>query len=196
MQNFSLKDLPYSQDTLEGISAQVVEWHHGTHQQGYVNGLNTYTEKIQDMRDSGDFSGVGPVKDGLTHNGCGMYLHEMYWENMGGNGGQPSGALLNAITEIWGDFETFKQEFNATAKAAGGWALLVYWPRADSMDIVKVDKHDQGALWGAVPVMGVDVWEHAYYFDQGPDRGSYLDTYWANLDWDAVKERYSDVTGA
>lgn len=190
---FTLKDLPYSRDALDGISEQVVEWHHGTHQQGYVNGLNVYRDKIQEMRDSGDFSDVGDVKNGLTHNGCGMMLHEMYWENMGGDGGEPSGALADMIAETFGDFDTFKKEFTATAKAAGGWALLVYWPRGDMIDIVKVDKHDQGALWGAVPIMGVDVWEHAYYFDQGPDRGSYIDAYWDNLDWDSISDRFNDI---
>lgn len=195
MNQFELKDLPYEKDTLDGISGQVVEWHHGTHQQGYVNGLNTYLDKIQEMRESGDFSGIGPVKDGLTHNGCGMYLHEMYWTNMGGNGGHPEGVLMDAIQETWGDFDTFKAEFTATAKAAGGWALLVWWPRGNSLEIVKVDKHDQGALWGAVPVMGVDVWEHAYYYDQGPDRGAYLENYWNNLHWDRVEERFEDIRG-
>jgi Fe-Mn family superoxide dismutase len=196
MDQFMLKDLPYSTDTLDGISSQTVEFHHDTHQQGYVNGLNSYLETIQEMRDSGDFSGIGPVKDNLTHNACGMYLHEIYWATMGGDGGQPDGPLMDHIETVWGDFATFKQEFTATAKAAGGWALLVWWPRADSMDIVKVDKHDRGALWGAVPVMGVDVWEHAYYYDQGPDRGAYLDSFWDNLHWDRIADRFEDVRGA
>ncbi len=190
---FSLQDLPYSRDALEGISAQVVEWHHGTHQQGYVNGLNSYQDKIAAMRESGDFDGVGGLKDALTHNGCGMYLHEIYWKNLAGDGGKPSGALRDALEETFGSVETFRKEFTATAKAAGGWALLVYWPRGDMLDVVKVDKHDRGALWGAVPIMAVDVWEHAYYYDQGPDRGAYLDAYWDNVDWDDVAERYAEV---
>lgn len=195
MAQFTLKDLPYSKDALDGISEQVVTWHHGTHQQGYVNGLNSYNEKIQEMRERGDFDGIGPVKSGLTHNGCGMYLHEVYWGNMGGDGGTPGGALKEAIEEHFGSVETFKKEFTATAKAAGGWALLVYWPRGDRLDVVMVDKHDRGALWGAVPILAVDVWEHAYYYDQGPDRGSYLDAFWDNLDWDRIGDLYEEVVG-
>ncbi|MDY6769357.1 MAG: superoxide dismutase [Candidatus Nanohaloarchaea archaeon] len=194
MARFDLEDLPYERDALDGISEQVVTWHHGTHQQGYVDGLNGYLERIQEMRETGDFDGIGAVKSGLTHNGCGMYLHEVYWGNMGGDGGRPSGELLDALEETFGDFDTFRQEFTAVAKAAGGWALLVYWPRGDMFDVVMVDKHDRGALWGAEPILAVDVWEHAYYYDQGPDRGSYLDAFWDNIDWDAVAERFRQVS--
>ncbi len=194
MARFELEDLPYAKDTLDGISAQVVKWHHGTHQQGYVNGLNSYLETIREMRSENDFDGIGAVKGGLTHNGCGMYLHEVYWSNMGGDGGRPSGELLHALEDTFGDFETFRQEFSAVADAAGGWALLVYWPRGDMFDVVMVDKHDRGALWGAEPILAIDVWEHAYYYDQGPDAGSYIDAFWDNVDWDAVAERFEQAT--
>ncbi len=193
MTRFELEDLPYAADALEGISEQVVTWHHGTHQQGYVNGLNTYLEKISAMREEGDFSGIGPVKDGLTHNGSGMYLHELYWESMQGNGGSPSGTLKEQIEEDFGDVETFRQEFAAVAGSTNGWAILVWWPRGDMLDIVKVDKHDNGALWEAVPLLPVDTWEHAYYYDQGPDKGSYVDAVFENVDWSVVADRFAEA---
>lgn len=190
MQEFDLEELPYSRDALDGISAQVVKWHHGTHQRGYVNGLNSYMETIQEMRETGDFSGIGPVKDGLTHNGSGMYLHELYWESMQGDGGKPTGKLKDRIDKDFGGFKTFKKEFKATTGATNGWAILVWWPRAGVLDIVKVDKHDNGALWEAVPILPIDTWEHAYYYDQGPSKAPYVEAVFDNLDWEVLDRRY------
>jgi Fe-Mn family superoxide dismutase len=194
MHNIELKPLPYDYDELDpSISEQVVTWHHDKHQQGYVNGLQSYKKKIEKMRETGDFSNIRSVKQGLTHNGSGMALHELYWENMGGNGGRPDGAIAKQIKEDFGSFDTFKQEFAATAQASRGWAILVWWPRTESLEIVMVDFHDQFALWGAIPVLACDTWEHAYYYDRGPDGGTYVDEFFSVLHWDRINERFEDI---
>ncbi len=189
-----LQPLPFDYDALEDdISADVVEWHHDTHQQGYVDGYNSYLEEIESMRESGDFSGIRSVKQGQTHNGSGMYLHELYWEALDGDGGRPSGDLLRQLREDFGSFTTFKHEFQATAKAARGWAILVWWPRTERLEIVMVDFHDVHALWGAQPLLPVDVWEHAYYYDRGPNKQPYLDGVFNNVDWSFVADRLEEV---
>jgi Fe-Mn family superoxide dismutase len=193
--NAELPPLPYDYDALEpAISEQVLTWHHDTHHQGYVNGLNGAEETLAENRESGDFGSTPGALGDVTHNGCGHYLHTLFWENMDPNGGgEPDGALRERIEEDFGSYEGWKGEFEAAAGAAGGWALLVYDPVAKQLRNVPVDKHDQGALWGAHPILALDVWEHSYYYDYGPDRGSFIDGFFDVVDWDTVAENYHDV---
>ncbi|WP_459190657.1 superoxide dismutase, partial [Halosimplex sp. J119] len=174
--NPELPPLPYDYDALEPhVSEQVLTWHHDTHHQGYVNGLASAEETLADARESGDYSSTAGALGNVTHNGSGHYLHTLFWDNMSPNGGgEPEGDLADRIEEDFGSYEGWKGEFEAAASAAGGWALLVYDPVAKQLRNVAVDKHDQGALWGAHPILALDVWEHSYYYDYGPDRGSFI----------------------
>ncbi|MFW5929905.1 MAG: superoxide dismutase [Halobacteriota archaeon] len=192
MSQHELPELPYDYDALEPhISEQVVTWHHDTHHQGYVNGLNGAEETLADNRKSGDFSSSGAAIRSVTHNGCGHYLHTLFWNNMSPDGGgEPEGELRERIEEDFGSYDAWKGEFKAAASAAGGWALLVYDPVAKRLRNLVVDKHDQGALWGSHPILALDVWEHSYYYDYGPDRGSFVDGFFEVVDWDDVAEQY------
>jgi Fe-Mn family superoxide dismutase len=192
-----LPDLPYDYDALEPhISEQVLTWHHDTHHQGYVNGLNGAEETLAENRASGDFGSSGSAIRNVTHNGCGHYLHTLFWDNMHPDGGgEPSGDLRERIEEDFGSYEGWKGEFEAAAGEAGGWALLVYDPVAKQLRNLVVDKHDQGALWGAHPILALDVWEHSYYYDYGPDRGSFIDAFFEVVDWDEVAEQYHNTVG-
>jgi Fe-Mn family superoxide dismutase len=193
--NAELPPLPYDYDALEPhISEQVLTWHHDTHHQGYVNGLNSAEEILAENRESGDYSSTAGALGNVTHNGCGHYLHTLFWENMDENGGgEPEGDLADRIEEDFGSYEGWKGEFEAAASAAGGWALLVYDPVAKQLRNVKVDKHDQGALWGSHPILAVDVWEHSYYYDYGPDRGDFVENVFEVIDWDEVADNYENV---
>ncbi len=186
-----LPPLPYDYDALEpSISEQVVTWHHDTHHQSYVNGLESAEETLAENRESGDFGTSGGAIRSVTHNGCGHYLHTLFWENMSPDGGgEPDGEIRDAIEEDFGSYEGWKGEFEAAASAAGGWALLVWDPVAKQLRNLVVDKHDQGALWGSHPVLALDVWEHSYYYDYGPDRGSFVDGFFEVVDWDNVAEQ-------
>ncbi|PSQ32791.1 superoxide dismutase [Halobacteriales archaeon SW_12_69_24] len=192
-----LPPLPYDYDALEPhISGQVLTWHHDTHHQGYVNGLASAEETLADARESDDFSDTAGALGNVTHNGCGHYLHTLFWDNMDPNGGgEPDGSLRDRIEEDFGSYEGWKGEFEAAASAAGGWALLVYDPVAKQLRNVAVDKHDQGALWGSHPVLALDVWEHSYYYDYGPDRGSFVDAFFEVVDWDHAAREYEKVVG-
>jgi Fe-Mn family superoxide dismutase len=191
----ALPELPYDYDALEPhISEQVITWHHDTHHQGYVNGLASAEETLAENREEGDFSSSAGALGNVTHNGSGHYLHTLFWENMHPDGGgEPEGALADRIEEDFGSYEAWKGEFKAAASAAGGWALLVYDPVAKQLRNVKVDKHDQGALWGSHPILALDVWEHSYYYDYGPARGDFIDAFFEVVDWDNVAQQYDDA---
>ena len=187
-----LPPLPYDYDALEPhISEQVLTWHHDTHHQGYVNGLASAEETLAENRDADDFDGSASAIRSVTHNGCGHYLHTLFWENMSADGGgEPEGDLRDRIEEDFGSYEGWKGEFEAAASDAGGWALLVYDPVAKQLRNLVVDKHDQGALWGSHPILALDVWEHSYYYDYGPARGDFVDAFFEVVNWDKVAEEY------
>jgi Fe-Mn family superoxide dismutase len=193
--NPELDPLPYDYDALEPhVSEQVLNWHHDTHHQGYVNGLASAEETLADNRESGEFGSSAGALGNVTHNGSGHYLHTEFWNCMDPNGGgEPEGDLADRIEEDFGSYEGWKGEFEAAAGAAGGWALLVYDPVAKQLRNVKVDKHDQGALWGAHPLLAIDVWEHSYYYDYGPARGDFIEAFFEVVNWDHVAENYAQV---
>ena len=193
--NPELDPLPYEYDALEPhISEQVLTWHHDTHHQGYVNGLTGAEETLAENRANGEFGSSSAAIRNVTHNGSGHYLHTLFWENMDPNGGgEPEGALRERIEADFGSYEGWKGEFEAAAGAASGWALLAYDPVAKQLRNLVVDKHDQGALWGAHPVLALDVWEHSYYYDYGPDRGSFIDAFFEVVDWDKAADEYATV---
>lgn len=195
MTEYSLVELPYEYDALEpSISEQVIEWHHDTHHQGYVNGLNSAEEGLEEQREKDDYSSTGSLLNSFTHNFCGNVLHELFWKNMSPNGGgKPSGDLMAKIEEDFGSYEAWKKEFMAAAKSASGWALLVYIPREDELHNVAVDAHDDGAVWGAHPVLALDVWEHSYYHDYGPKRGDFIDSFFDVVNWENVEENYTEI---
>jgi Fe-Mn family superoxide dismutase len=193
--NPELPDLPYDYDALEPfLDEQVLTWHHDTHHNGYVNGLESAEETLAENRSAGDFGSSASAMGNVTHNGSGHYLHTHFWENMDPNGGgEPSGALADRIEEDFGSFEGWKGEFKAAAGSAGGWALTIYDPVANQLRNVPVDKHDQGALWGSHPVVACDVWEHSYYYDYGPDRGSFIEGFIDHIDWGYCEDQFDTV---
>lgn len=190
-----LVTLPYEYDDLEPyISEQVLEWHHDVHHQGYVKGWNAAENKLEKQREADDFSSTGSILRDFTHNFCGTVLHNLFWNAMSpGEGGEPAGDLRERIEEDFGSYENWKKEFKAAAKSASGWALLVYVPYSDELHNVVVDKHDNGAVWGAHPILAVDVWEHSYYHDYGPDRQEFIDSFFELIDWNFVRERFNEV---
>jgi Fe-Mn family superoxide dismutase len=195
--NPELPELPYDYDALEPhISEQVLKWHHDTHHQGYVNGLDGAEKTLAENRANGETDGTQSALRSVSHNGSGHYLHTMFWENMSPNGGgEPEGTLRERIEEDFGSYEAWKQEFKAAAGySAGGWALLVYDPVAKQLRNLAVQKHNDGALWGSHPILAVDVWEHSYYYDYGPARGEFVDAFFEVVDWDDVAENFEKVS--
>ncbi|MFB6292470.1 MAG: superoxide dismutase [Candidatus Nanohaloarchaea archaeon] len=195
VEEHGLMKLPYDYDALTPhISEQVLEWHHDVHHQGYVDGWNSAEAGLERQREEGDFSDTGSLLRSFTHNFCGNVLHNVFWNSMTpGGGGKPEGELMDRIEEDFGSYENWKNEFVEAAKAAGGWALLVYVPYSNELHNVAVDKHDNGAVWGAHPILAVDVWEHSYYHDYGPDRGDFIENVFEVINWDYVAKKYREM---
>lgn len=183
--------LPFSTDALNGISRQTTEWHHDTHYVAHVKGRNAVEKRIAEMREKDDFADIRAVKLSESHNASGQILHELYYAILGGDGAIDATLPVHAqIVADFGTYETWVQELKAVAGAARGWAVTC-WDSSDGrLHVYLVDGHDRGAVWGAQPIVAVDVWEHAYYYDHGPNRAGYVDAVLKNLNWKAVDAYY------
>ncbi len=189
------KPLPYDAGALKGISQKTIEIHHGKLYGGYVNKTNEISEKLGELRKSGKVEGnqvyseLRGLKLGETFARNGMYLHENYFAILGGDG-QPKGEVLKAIEEKWGSFEDFKNYFSACGMAARGWAILCWDMNERKLMQYNCDAQNHGGIWGAVPIIALDVYEHSYFIDTGSDRAAYIKAFFDNLNWDKIEEIY------
>lgn len=197
-----LPDLPYAHDALEPyIDAQTMEIHHGKHHQAYVNNLNNAIEgtELEDMPLEDIFKNMSQHPVAVRNNGGGHWNHDLFWKIMGPNGGgKPSDDLLAAIEKRFTSFEDFQEEFNraGATRFGSGWAWLIVddngelhitsTPNQDNplMDVAEVE---------GTPIMGVDVWEHAYYLKYQNRRPEYLNNFWNVINWDEVARRYTEA---
>jgi len=196
--NHEVKALPYAYDSLSGISKQVNEWHHDKHYAGYVAKRNEIEKKIAELKEkqgNANYSEFGEMKRRETFNASGQILHEIYYDIMGGDGSMDESLdVVKKIAADFGSIDAWKEDFKLTAMSALGWAILSYDPSDGSLHNFLVDMHNNGAVWGSSPLVPIDVFEHAYYFDYGPDRGKYVDAFLANLNWSKVNELYKHAT--
>ncbi|WP_449620291.1 Fe-Mn family superoxide dismutase [Robertmurraya sp. Marseille-Q9965] len=190
----TLPPLPYSYDALEPvISEEIMRLHHTKHHQSYVDGLNKAEKKLEDARKSGDFSLVKHWSRELAFHGSGHYLHTIFWSNMSPNGGgKPSGKLLKEIEKYFGSYEAFKMQFTEAAKAVEGvgWAILVWSPRARRLEVLQSERHMILTQWDTIPLLVLDVWEHAYYLQYKNERAKYVDKWWDIVNWNDVEQRF------
>ncbi len=190
-----IKLLPYAPDSLEGISQKTLEVHHGKLYAGYVNKTNEISEKLGELRKSGKVEGnqihseLRGLKLGETFARNGMYLHENYFAILGGDG-NPRGEILKAIEEKWGSFDEFKNYFSACGMAARGWAILCWDMNEKRLMQYNCDAQNHGGVWGCIPIVALDVYEHSYFIDTGSDRMAYINNFFANLNWDKIEELY------
>lgn len=194
MPPYQLPDLPYDYDALEPhIDARIMELHHDKHHRGYVDGANAAVERLEEMRETGDFGDVKAVKRDLSFNLSGHVNHTVFWENMSPDGGgEPGGELADAVEEDFGSFDGFRSDFSAAAKGVegSGWGMLVHDQVADRLLVIQAENHNNRAVQGSTPLLVCDVWEHAYYLQYENDRGEYVDAFWNVVDWDDVARRY------
>ncbi|WP_062184901.1 superoxide dismutase [Dysgonomonas macrotermitis] len=189
---FELIKLPYATNALEPvISQQTIELHHGKHLQTYVNNLNNLVPgtKYENM----DLVSIVKDSEGGVFNNAGQILnHEIYFTSFAPNaGGEPKGKLADAINTQWGSFENFKKEFNAAGAAVfgSGWV----WLAKDASGKLSIEKEPNGSnpvVKGLTPILGFDVWEHAYYLDYQNRRADHLAELWKIINWDVVSARY------
>jgi len=180
------------------ISPETSDWHYNTHHKGYVTFLNNIEnalETVDRAKANGNYSEIGELKRRFTWNHSGALLHDLYWEVMGGDGDPSKGTdIVKAIEANFGSFDNWKADFKACAIAAklSGWGLLVFDKLYSGRLInVVVDEHQYGAIWGGIPLIACDVFEHAYYHKDGPGRVKYIDNFLNNLNWARINERYN-----
>ncbi|MET1030912.1 superoxide dismutase [Domibacillus tundrae] len=190
-----LPPLPYAYNALEPvISEEIMKLHHDKHHQSYVDGLNKAELEMQKARKSGDFSLIKHWEREAAFHGAGHYLHTIFWTVMSPNGGgNPSGDLNRAITEAFGSFEQFKKHFSEAAKnvEGAGWAILVWSPRSHRLEILTAEKHQNLTQWDVIPLLVLDVWEHAYYLQYKNERAKYVDAWWKIVNWKEVERRFN-----
>ncbi|MBP3039008.1 superoxide dismutase [Bacillaceae bacterium Marseille-Q3522] len=190
----TLPPLPYSFNALEPyISEEIMRLHYTKHHQSYVDGLNKAEKKLAEARRSGNFDEIKALSRELAFNGSGHYLHTIFWNNMKANGGgRPSGALLTEIEKYFGSFETFKKQFSEAAKKVEGpgWAILVWSPRSRHLEILQTDSHMLFTQWDTIPLLVLDVWEHAYYLQYKNKKAEYVDQWWNVVNWKDVEDRF------
>lgn len=204
---WKLKARPYSDDEAKKllkdvVSPETTDWHYNTHHKGYVTFLNKIEaelEKADRASANGNYSHVGELKRRMTWNHGGTVLHDVYWDVLGGDGDISKGPeIAAAIEKEFGSVEKWKEDFKATAMAAklSGWAVLtldqLYSGRLLN---VLVDEHHYGAIWGGIPLISCDVFEHAYYHKDGPGRAKYIDNFLGNLHWGRINEHFKKYAG-
>jgi len=196
---FEVPALPYAYDALEPhIDKATMEFHHDKHHQAYVDKANAALEGTdfegREVRDALEHLTQlpGDKQDPLRNNGGGHYNHSLFWEAMSPDGGgEPTGDLAAAITEKFGSFDEFKKLFEAAgvAQFGSGWAWLAVI--AGELAVTSTPNQDSPVLKGNTPLLGNDVWEHAYYLQYQNKRPAYLEAWWNVVNWDKVAERYA-----
>jgi len=195
MATYTLPELPYDYSALEPhISATIMELHHSKHHQTYVTGANTALAQMAEARESGNLANINKLEKDLAFNLGGHINHSIFWTNMSPNGGdKPTGDLAAAIDEHFGSFDKFTAHFTAVALGVqgSGWAILA-WDAIGQRPIIVQLFDQQGNLpIGLVPLLMLDVWEHAYYLDYKNVRADYVKAFWNIVDWENVARRYA-----
>ncbi len=192
-----LPDLPFEYDALQPfLGEQTLQLHHGRHHRGYVDGLNQAEEELEGARRDDDFSRIRALCDAVAFNYSGHLFHSIFWTCMSPDGGgEPSGALAEQISKDFEDFPTFREQFLAATNAVqgSGWGVLGWQPLDHKLEIVQAEKHQDLAQWGIVPVMVLDVWEHAYYLDYQNERSRFTEAFFDVINWEAIGERFEQA---
>jgi len=198
---FSVPPLPYPSDALEPhIDKMTMEIHHGKHHNAYVTNLNKALESAPNLANKtveellANNRAIVPdaIKTAVRNNGGGHINHSMFWTILSkSGGGQPSGALADAIKSTFGGFDAFKEKFNAaaTTRFGSGWAWLI--KEGSKLDIYSTANQDSPVMEGKFPVMGLDVWEHAYYLKYQNRRPDYIAAWWNVVNWAEIEKRFA-----
>ncbi len=198
---YKLPDLPYAYDALEPvIDEQTMRIHHDKHHAGYVNGANNALKQLEAIRmGSGDAGLIQHWQRQLSFHMGGHINHTLFWSSMkpegAGGGGQPAGNLSNQIINDFGSFGHFTKHFTAAAtKVEGsGWGWLVYEPAAKQLMVLQMQNQQDLLFTGAIPLLGVDVWEHAYYLKYQNRRADYVEAFLRVVDWEEISRRFESA---
>ncbi len=200
-----LPDLGFDHDALEPhIDARTMEIHHGKHHQGYTNKLNNALEGRKDLH---GYTGVqllrglsavpADIRTAVRNNGGGYVNHSLFWEVIAPGGADaPGGSLASAIDDAFGSLDSLKEKFESAAggQFGSGWGWLAVSPFG-GLEVLSTANQDSPLIQGYTPILGVDVWEHAYYLNYQNRRGDYLSAFWNVVNWDVVGQKFKEVGG-
>jgi len=198
MADYTLPELGYDYAALEPhISATIMELHHTKHHQAYVTGANGALAAMAAARDSSDFTNINKLEKDLAFNLGGHVNHSIFWTNLSPDGGDtPAGSLASAVDDNFGSFEKFTAHFTATALGVqgSGWAVLAWDSIGQKLIIIQLFDQQGNLPAGIVPVLMLDVWEHAYYLDYRNVRADYVKAFWNIVSWSNVQQRFDAAT--
>jgi len=195
MAEYTLPELPYDYSALApSISGQIMELHHSKHHQAYVTGANAALTALAEARDSGALANVNKLEKDLAFNLGGHVNHSVFWTNLSPDGGdKPTGELASAIDDNFGSFDKFTAHFTAAAMGVqgSGWAALTWDSIGQNLLINQFFDQQSNFAAGTVPLLLLDVWEHAYYLDYKNVRADYVKAFWNIANWANVQDRFS-----
>ncbi|WP_100407130.1 superoxide dismutase [Bacillus solitudinis] len=190
----TLPPLPYKYDALEPYIAQeIMQLHHLKHHQSYVDGLNKAERQMEEARQTGEYDLLKHWEREAAFHGAGHYLHSIFWEIMSPKGGgEPVGQLATQINKDFGSFQKMKEHFSKAAEEVEGvgWAFLVWSPRSHRLEILQAEKHQNLSQQDVIPLLVLDVWEHAYYLQYKNEREPYIKNWWNVVNWPVVNQRF------
>ena len=198
MTEYTLPELDYDYAALEPhISARIMELHHSKHHATYVKGANTALEKLAAAREAGDFGSVNQLSKDLAFNLGGHTNHSIFWKNLSPEGGdKPTGELAAAIDDAFGSFDKFRAQFTAAANGlqGSGWAVLGYDSLGKKLLTFQLYDQQANVPLGIIPLLQVDMWEHAFYLQYKNVKGDFAKAFWNIVNWADVQSRYAAAT--
>jgi Fe-Mn family superoxide dismutase len=194
MSKYTLPDLSYDYGALEpNISGRIMELHHDKHHLAYVNGANTALDLLAEARDKNDLTWVNKLQKDLAFNLAGHVNHTVFWRNMSPEGGdKPVGELAAAIDEFFGSYDGFRAHFTASALGiqGSGWSILAWDILGEKLIIEQLYDHQGNLAPGSIPLLMLDMWEHAFYLDYQNVKGEYVKAFWNIVSWPDVMARF------
>ena len=197
---YTLPELDYDYSALAPhIAPEIMELHHSKHHAAYVAGANTALDKLAEARETGTFAAVNKLEKDLAFHLGGHINHSVFWKNMSPDGGgEPDGDIAAAIDEYFGSFEGFKKHFNAVANGVqgSGWSMLVWDTLGQRLNINQLFDQQGNLPAGQIPLLQLDMWEHAYYLQYKNVKGDYVDAWWNVVNWSDVTDRFTKAKTA
>lgn len=190
-------ELPYRLNALEPYyNRETLEIHYYTLYKGYVENTNKTQEKLRVARENSNYDNIKCLENNLSFFGSGAILHSLFFENMGpASSSNPGAKLLFEIEKDFQSFDKFKSQFLESSKVveASGWNLLVWVPAFNKLEVLQCEKHQNLTLWGCIPILVLDMWEHSYFLQYKANRTEYIEAFWKIVNWEIVNKRYEKI---
>ena len=196
---YTLPKLPYKTTDLEPhLSAEVLELHHGKHHKAYVKGANAALEDLTTARESGDYTSLNQLQKNLAFHLSGHVMHSIFWRIMGPDGGVPSGVLRDEIDKAFGSVDAMREQMSQCALSiqGSGWASLAWEPVGRQLVVEQVHDHQGNIGNGTIPLMVLDMWEHAFYLQYRNEKAKWVSAFWEIVNWTDVEHRLRGASQA